>query len=48
MTSVQNHLTATRLGGAEGVLTDDQVRAFVREQLDGVAVDGRFVPKSRR
>jgi nickel-dependent lactate racemase len=43
MTSVQNHLAATRLGGAEGVLTDDQVRAFVREQLDAVDVDGRSV-----
>jgi nickel-dependent lactate racemase len=39
----QNHLPAARLGGAEGVLSDEQVRAFIREQLDAVDVDGRSV-----
>jgi nickel-dependent lactate racemase len=42
-TPVQNHLPATRLGAATGVLTDAQVRAFVREQLAGVDLDGRSV-----
>ncbi|GAA3951333.1 lactate racemase domain-containing protein [Actinoplanes auranticolor] len=42
-TSVQNHRPAARLGGAEGVLTDGQVRAFVREQLAAVDLDGRSV-----
>ena len=42
-TPAQTHLPATRLGGAEGVLTDEQVRGFVRDQLAGVDLDGRSV-----
>ncbi|GAA3346833.1 lactate racemase domain-containing protein [Amorphoplanes nipponensis] len=42
-TRTQNHLEATRLGGATTVLTDDQVRAFVGRQLAGVDLDGRSV-----
>jgi nickel-dependent lactate racemase len=42
-TPAQNHLPATRLGGAEGVLGDDQIRAFVRDQLAAVDLDGRSV-----
>jgi nickel-dependent lactate racemase len=34
---------AAVLGGAGQVLAEDEVRAFVREQLDGVALDGRSV-----
>jgi nickel-dependent lactate racemase len=34
---------AARVGGPTGVLTEDQVREFVREQLAGVDVDGRSV-----
>src|SRR5215471_3266900 len=35
--------TAARVGGADGVLTDDQVRGFVIEQLSRLDVDGRSV-----
>jgi nickel-dependent lactate racemase len=34
---------ATQIGGSEGVLTDDQVRTFVNEQLATVDLDGRSV-----
>lgn len=34
---------AVRLGGPEGTLTDEQVAAFVAEQLAGVDLDGRSV-----
>ena len=34
---------AARIGGATGVLGDDQVSAFVREQLAAVDLDGRSV-----
>jgi nickel-dependent lactate racemase len=34
---------AARIGGAEGVLTTEQVRAFVREQLDATDLDDRSV-----
>jgi nickel-dependent lactate racemase len=40
---IQRQVRARRLGGTEGVLTDDQVRAFVREQLATVDLDGRSV-----
>jgi nickel-dependent lactate racemase len=43
MTTVHEVRPAVRAGGAHGVLTDDEIRAFVREQLDGVALDGRSV-----
>ena len=33
MTSVQNHLAAARLGGAEGVLTDDHPRIEYHRSL---------------
>ncbi len=42
-TPAQHRIAAIRVGGAEGVLTDDQVRAFVRERLATVDVDGRSV-----
>jgi nickel-dependent lactate racemase len=42
-TPVQHRLTAARMGGAEGVLIDDEVRAFVRGQLAAVDLDGRSV-----
>src|SRR3954466_4258146 len=32
-----------RIGGSSGVLTDDQVRAFVHEELAGADLDGRSV-----
>jgi nickel-dependent lactate racemase len=35
--------TAVRVGGPAGVLTEDQVRAFVHEQLAGADLDGRSV-----
>ncbi|HET8595726.1 MAG TPA: lactate racemase domain-containing protein [Intrasporangium sp.] len=34
---------AARIGGTEGVLTPDEVRAFIREQLDGTELDGKSV-----
>ena len=34
---------AIQIGGPAGVLTDDEVRAFVRERLDAVDLDGRSV-----
>jgi nickel-dependent lactate racemase len=34
---------ATQIGGPAGVLTEDEVRSFVHEQLDGVQLDGRSV-----
>ncbi|MGN6754411.1 MAG: lactate racemase domain-containing protein [Intrasporangium sp.] len=34
---------ATRVGGTEGVLGSDEVRAFIREQLDAADLDGRSV-----
>ncbi|MBO1767069.1 lactate racemase domain-containing protein [Allobranchiibius sp. GilTou38] len=39
----QTHLPATRVGGVEGVLGEDEVRRFVRERLDSVDLDGRSV-----
>src|SRR3954451_20990896 len=36
-------LAAARLGGAHGVLTDEEVRTFVRDQLAGVDLEGRSV-----
>jgi nickel-dependent lactate racemase len=41
--TVHNTLTAARLGHADGVLTDEQVRTFIREQLDAADLDGRSV-----
>jgi nickel-dependent lactate racemase len=44
--------TAATLGGPAGLLSDDQVTAFVREQLGGADLDGRsvcvIVPDSTR
>src|SRR5215213_5585381 len=34
---------AIQIGGPTGVLTDDEVRAFVRERLDAADLDGRSV-----
>src|SRR5437764_57749 len=34
---------ATTIGGPGGILTGDEVRSFVHEQLDGVRLDGRSV-----
>ena len=34
---------AARIGGAAEVLAEEQVRAFVREQLDEADLDGRSV-----
>ena len=34
---------AARIGGPQDILTDDQVRAFVHEQLDAADLDGRSV-----
>jgi nickel-dependent lactate racemase len=34
---------ATRIGGTQGVLRPDEVRAFIREQLDGTDLDGKSV-----
>ena len=42
-TPAHTRLPAARLGGATGVLTGDQVVAFVREQLAAVDLDGRSV-----
>ena len=36
-------VAAARLGGATGVLTDAEVRAFIQEQLAGVDLDGKSV-----
>ena len=41
--SVPTPRPAVRLGGAHGVLSEDQVRAFVRDQLAGVDADRRSV-----
>jgi lactate racemase len=35
--------TAVQIGGSVGVLTEDQIRTFVHEQLAGVDVEGRSV-----
>ena len=35
--------TATQIGGPAGVLTDDQVRSFIHEQLAAADLDGRSV-----
>ncbi|MET0425344.1 MAG: lactate racemase domain-containing protein [Actinoplanes sp.] len=40
MTSIE---TASRLGGAEDVLTDDQVRTFILDRLAAADLDGRSV-----
>ena len=44
-TTIPDRLSATaaRVGGPAGVLTEDQVRAFVHEQLAGADLDGRSV-----
>jgi nickel-dependent lactate racemase len=34
---------ATRVGGADRILTEEEVARFVREQLDGIDADGRTV-----
>ena len=36
-------LPATTVGDATGILSSDEVSAFVREQLDAYPVDGRSV-----
>ncbi|GAA2607451.1 lactate racemase domain-containing protein [Paractinoplanes durhamensis] len=43
MTTVHGTRPAVRVGGATGVLTDDEVRAFIRGRLDAVDLDGRSV-----
>ena len=43
MTTAQQRRAAARLGAAQGVLGADQVREFIREQLDAVDADGRSV-----
>jgi nickel-dependent lactate racemase len=35
--------TAAQIGGSDGVLTDEQVRAFIHEQLAAADLDGRSV-----
>src|SRR3954468_23853069 len=36
-------VTAARIGGANDVLTDEQIRAFVHERLAAADLDGRSV-----
>jgi nickel-dependent lactate racemase len=36
-------MKATRAGGADRLLSDDEIRAFIQEQLIGLDVDGRSV-----
>src|SRR4051794_27369648 len=35
--------TAVQIGGAHGIVADDEIRTFVRDQLDAVDLDGRSV-----
>jgi nickel-dependent lactate racemase len=41
MTKTVDPGTAAQIGGADEVLTDAQIRAFVRERLDATGLDGR-------
>jgi nickel-dependent lactate racemase len=43
MSQTVDPLAAVRIGGPHGVLTEEEIRAFVRDQLAGVDVDGRSV-----
>ena len=42
-TTAPDPLAAARIGGPGGVLDDEQIRAFVRDQLAAVPLDGRSV-----
>src|SRR3954451_13256148 len=43
MSHTVDPLVATRIGGSHGVLTEEEIRAFVGEQLAAVDLDGRSV-----
>src|SRR3954451_1265222 len=43
MSQTVDPLAAARIGGADGILAEEEIRAFVRDQLAGVDVDGRSV-----
>ena len=42
-TGTQARSTVAQIGGPDSVLSDDQVRRFIRDQLDGAQLDGRSV-----
>src|SRR3954452_2948019 len=43
MSQTVDPLAAARIGGSHGILTEEEIRAFVREQLATVDLDGRSV-----
>jgi len=43
MSQTVDPLAATRIGGSHGVLIDEEIRAFVHDQLAAVPLDGRSV-----
>src|SRR3954464_2411242 len=43
MSQTVDPLAAARIGGSHGILTEEEIRAFVREQLATVSRDGRSV-----
>src|SRR3954470_12194901 len=43
MSQTVDPLAAACIGGSQGVLTEEEIRAFVRDQLAAVDLDGRSV-----
>src|SRR3954452_4340772 len=43
MSQTVDPLAAARIGGSHGILAEEEIRAFVRDQLASVDLDGRSV-----